>query len=139
LRHYIPQVRRVIDQAERRVLKGETLPPAEKLVSIFEPHTDIIVKDRRDTYFEHKVVLTGGASDLLTDLVVEKGNPADSSLAEKMIVRQKEIYGRAPRQAAFDGGFASKDNLKDIKALDVKDVAFHKKRGLKIDDMAKSA
>lgn len=138
LRHYIPLVRRVIDQAERRVLKGETVPPAEKLVSIFEPHTNVIVKDRRETYFGHKVVLTGGASGLLTDLVVEEGNPADSTLAEKMIVRQKEIYGRTPRQAAFDGGFASKDNLENIKTLGVKDVAFHRKRGLKIGDMAKS-
>jgi len=138
LRRFIPLVRRVIDQAERRVLKGETVPSAEKLVSIFEPHADVIVKDRRETYFGHKVVLTGGASGLLTDLVVEKGNPADSILAEKMIARQKEIYGRAPRQAAFDGGFASRDNLKKIKAHGVQDVAFHKKRGLKVADMAKS-
>ena len=138
LRRYIPLVRHVIDQAERRVLNGESLPPAEKLVSIFEPHTDVIVKDRRDTYFGHKITITGGASGLISDLVVEQGNPADSTLAVQMIARQKEIYGRAPRQAAFDGGFASKDNLKDIKALGVKDVAFHKKRGLKIGEMAKS-
>ena len=120
------------------MLNGETVPSGEKLVSIFEPHTDVIVKDRRDTYFGHKVVLTGGTSGLLTDLVVLEGNPADSTLAEKMIVRQQEIYGRAPRQAAFDGGFASKDNLKEIKELGVKDVSFSKKRGLKISEMAKS-
>ena len=139
LRHYIPLVRRVIDQAQRRVLQGQKVPADQKLVSIFEPHTDVIVKDRRETYFGHKITLTGGASGLLTDLVVEQGNPADSTLAEKMIARQKEIYGRAPRQAAFDGGFASKTNVPDIKALGVKDVAFHKKRGLKISEMAKSA
>jgi hypothetical protein len=34
-------IQRVIDQAERRVLKGETVPANEKLVSLFEPHTDI--------------------------------------------------------------------------------------------------
>ncbi len=139
LRHYIPLVRRVIDQTERRVLYGEKVPAEKKLVSIFEPHTDVIVKDRRDTYFGHKITLTGGASGLITDLVIEEGNPADATLAERMIERQIDIYGRAPRQAAFDGGFASKENLKDIKALGVKDVAFHKKRGLKISDMVKSS
>lgn len=138
LRHYLPLARRVIEQTERRVILGEKLKPEEKLVSIFEPHTDIIVKDRRDTYYGHKLALTGGASGLLTDLVVEDGNPADTTIAERMIARQEEIYGRVPRQAAFDGGFASRPNLASIKELGVKDVAFSKKRGLKISDMTKS-
>lgn len=138
LRHFIGLAERVIRQTERRVLHGETVPCAEKVFSIFEPHTDIIVKDRRDPVFGHKLVLTGGASGLFIDLVIEEGNPADSTLAEKMIARQKEIYGRVPLKAAFDGGFASKPNLKRIKEMGVKDVAFHKKRGLDIGEMVKS-
>jgi len=138
LHHYIPLARRVIEQTERRVLGGEKLKPEEKLVSIFEPHTDIIVKDRRETYYGHKLAITGGASGLVTDLVVEEGNPADSTIAEKMIARQKDIYGRVPRQAAFDGGFASKPNLASIKTLGVKDVMFSKKRGLEVNEMTKS-
>jgi IS5 family transposase len=114
------------------------VPAEEKVVSIFEPHTNIIIKDRRDTYYGHKVVLAGGASGLFTDLVVKEGNPADSTLAVGMIARQKEIYGRAPLKAAFDGGFASRNNLEDIKQMGVRDVTFRRKRGLKISDMAKS-
>jgi len=41
-------------------------------------------------------------------------------------------------EAAGDGGYASLDNLKQAKALGVHDVAFHKKRGLTIEDMVKS-
>ena len=129
---------RVISQTERRVIFGQKVPAEEKVFSIFEPHTDIIIKDQRETSFGHKVTITGGASGLLTDLVIEEGNPADSTLAVKMIERQKDIYGRVPRQVAFDGGFASKDNLTKIKGMKVKDVVFHKKRGLQISDMAKS-
>lgn len=55
-----------------------------------------------------------------------------------MLERQKEIYGRAPRQAAADGGYASQDNLAKAKEMGVKDVAFNKKRGLKVEDMVKS-
>jgi len=135
---YIPLALRVIDQTERRVIQGEKLKPEEKLVSIFEPHTDIIKKDRRETYYGHKLAITGGASGLLTDLVIEEGNPADPTIAKKMIDRQRVIYGRFPRQAAFDGGFASKSNLASIKKFGVKDVAFSKKCGLKVSDMAKS-
>ena len=45
---------------------------------------------------------------------------------------------RLPRQTAADGGFASRHNLGEAKALGVRDVAFHKKAGLRVMDMVKS-
>jgi IS5 family transposase len=138
LSHYVIMAEAVIDQTERRVLHGEEVPAIEKLVSIFEDHTDIVIKDKRETHFGHKVTLTGGRSGLILDWVVEDGNPADSTLAIRMLERQKKIYGQVPRQAAFDGGFASKPNLKDAKALGITDVSFSKKRGLEVLDMVKS-
>jgi IS5 family transposase len=128
----------VIDQTEKRVLHGLSVPAAEKVVSIFEPHTDVIVKDRRDTFFGHKICLTGGGSNLITDCTIEDGNPADTALVEKMLNRQNEIYGQYPLKAAFDGGFASKDNLAIAKGMQIKDVCFAKKRGLQVEDMCRS-
>jgi IS5 family transposase len=122
LRHYIELTERVLDQTRRRILDGESVPAAEKVVSIFEPHTDIIIKDRRETLYGHKLCLTTGASGLVLDCVVEQGNPTDSTLAATMIERQIDIYRQAPRQATFDGGFASKENLSAIKALGVQDA-----------------
>ena len=139
LEWYLPLTERVLDQTRRRVFDGEAVPASEKLVSIFEEHTDIIVKAPRDTQFGHKVTLTGGPSSMILDCVIAKGNPADSSEAEAMIDRQVEIYGRPPRQASFDGGYTSHANLRNIKGKGVKDVVFHKKRGLEISEMAKSA
>lgn len=138
IRHFVGLSECVIDQTERRVLHGESVPAQDKIVSIFEDHTDVIVKDRRDTHFGHKLTLTGGRSGLILDWVVEDGNPADSTLAVRMLERQQEIYGRVPRQAAFDGGFASKANLKAGKELGVQDLAFSKKRSLKVLDMVRS-
>ena len=132
-------LRAVIDQTERRVLHGETVPAEEKVVSFFEPHTDIIVKDRRETLYGHKITLTGGASGLILDAVIERGNPADSTRVVSMLERQQEIYGRAPRQASFDGGYASKANLSAAKLLGVQDVCFSKKRGLEVADMVRSS
>jgi IS5 family transposase len=138
LEHYAGLAEKVIDQTKRRILSGQTVPAREKVVSIFEEHTDIIVKDRRDTIYGHKICLTGGASNLILDCVIAQGNPADTDPAIPMLDRQKQIYGRYPLKVCFDGGFASKGNLKLVKERKIKDVCFAKKRGLKETDMCRS-
>ena len=138
IKHYGDLARQVYDQTFRRVIQGESVPADQKVVSIFEEHTDVIVKDSRDTYYGHKICLTGGASNLILDCVILEGNPADSELVEQMLDRQHRIYGRYPLKVAFDGGFASKDNLAKAKARKINDVCFAKKRGLKETDMCRS-
>jgi len=131
-------LKRVIDQTERRVFKGEQVPASEKIVSLFETHTDIIVKGRRDTEYGHKIFLTGGPSNLILDCLIERGNPADADRFQELLDRHKSQYDRMPRQTSADGGFASKDNLVFAKGNEVKDVVFSKKRGLSVLDMARS-
>lgn len=138
LSHYTELIKRVIDQTERRVFRGEKVPSEEKVASLFEYHTDVIVKDRRDTFFGHKIYLAGGASGLILDCVIERGNPADTSRAIPMAERQIDLYGRPTRQLSYDGGFASKENLVGVKVLGVEDVCFAKKRGIEISEMVKS-
>ena len=138
LNQYSQLAARVVDQTQRRVLLGENVPAADKIVSLFETHTDIIVKDRRDTFFGHKICLAGGASNLIVDCLIVDGNPADSSLTVEMLVRQKELYGKYPLKVALDGGFASKENLNKAKEKQIKDVCFAKKRGLEVEKMCRS-
>lgn len=138
LAHYIPMALQVVGQTERRVIHGEAVPAAEKIVSIFEEHTDIIRKDRRETHYGHKVCLTGGASNLILDCRILEGNPADSTLVDEMFNRQNEMYGRYPLKASLDGGFASMDNLKSAKGKGIKDVCFAKGKGLEENDMCRS-
>lgn len=129
---------KVINQTHRRVLKNEKVPASEKVVSLFETHTDIIVKGNRKTEYGHKVFVVGGASNLIIDCLIARGNPADSECFKPLIDRQQGYYGRMPRQTSADGGFASKDNVAYAKARRIKDVVFSKKRGLAVADMAKS-
>lgn len=139
LERFLPLTQRVMDQTRRRVLEGQSVAAEEKIVSIFEEHTDIIRKDNRETLYGHKICLTGGASSMILDCKVLEGNPADSTLAKAMVDRQVEIFSRPPRQVVFDGCFASKTNLSEIKAIGVEDVAFSKGRGLEIGDMVKNS
>jgi transposase, IS5 family len=138
VQHFEPLIERVIAQSERRVLAGEAVPAGDKLVSLFEPHADIIVKGSRDVDYGHKLNLTAGKSGLILDLVIEAGNPADRERLVPMLKRHVAFWGAAPRQAAADGGFASRDNLAQAKAHGVQDMAFHKKGGLRIEDMVRS-
>ena len=122
---------KVIDQTDRRVFKNEKVPAAEKIVSFFEDHTDIIVKGKRDTEYGHKVFLAGGSSTMILGCLIVPGNPADTDQYQSLLEQHKEWYGRMPRQVSADGGFASKENH-------IKDAVFAKKRGLSVLEMAKS-
>jgi IS5 family transposase len=128
----------VINQTVRRVFNAETVPAEEKIVSLFEPHSDIIKKDRRETFYGHKICLSVGGSKLVTDCMILKGNPADTTLVEQMLNRHDQIYGRHPLKVAMDGGFASKENLRIAKSMHIKDVCFSKKRGIKLEQMCRS-
>ena len=138
LAHYTPLIERVIEQTSRRVFDGERVAASEKLFSLFEAHTDIIVKGSREIQYGHKLNLSGGQSGLIVDAVIEEGNPADSERFMPMLERHIQCYGYAPRQVTADGGYASAANLREAKAKGVTDVAFHKKCGLTVAEMVKS-
>jgi IS5 family transposase len=137
LTHYAGLADQVLDQTRRRVFDGETVPAQQKIVSIFEPHTDVIRKDRRDTLYGHKVFLTTGASGLIVDCVMERGNPTDSTRATALARRALKVLDTKPEQIVFDGGFSSRANLDEIKALGIRDVVFSKAPGIAIREMIK--
>lgn len=130
---------RIADQTRCRLIDGEKVSADQKLVSLFEPHTDIIVTSRGEVEFGHKLMLTTGASSMVLDALVLEGNPADSQLTELSIERHVTTYGEPPRCAAYDGGFASKANLDTLQEdYDLDEVAFHKTRGLAPEEMTTS-
>lgn len=137
MNHLLELGEQVIDQTKRRVFDGESVPADEKIVSIFEPHTDIIVKDWRNVYFGHKVCLSSGQSGLITDCVVETGNPNDAKLFKRTLDNHVNVFGQAPSQCTADGGFSSEDNLQIAKAMDVDDVVFTKSPGIERDKMVR--
>jgi IS5 family transposase len=128
----------VVDQTRRRVVEKEKVPAQDKVVSVFEPHTDIIIKDRRQVLYGHKLLLATGASGMVVHCDVLDGNPADSTLVGPSLDGVARSLGAMPKQAALDGGFASKEGLALAKAKGVEDVCFSKRRGMQIADMAKS-
>ena len=121
---YLPLAERVIAQSRRRILLGEDVPAHEKVLSIFEPHTDIIKKGQREILYGHKVLFTGGRSNLILDCLIERGNPTDTTQFIPAIARQQRQFGQAPAQTVTDAGFASAANARGARAKGVKEVVF---------------
>ena len=136
LEHFIGLTNRVIDQTFRRVFLGETVAASEKLVSIFEEHTDVIVKDNREPIYGHKAFLTVGSSGLVMDLQLPRGNPSDVTFAKPLVEALHSHHRIIPEEVAFDGGFCSHENLEAIQAHGVGAVAFTSPRGLSPEKMA---
>jgi len=126
LKNFLSTMRQVYDITKRKELLGEKVPNAEKVFSIYESHTDIIVKGGREVEFGHKVQVTGGKSNLLLDCMVLDGNPADTTQYKQGIDRIKEMYGHVPRNMAVDGGYASNENLGYAQETGIKNIVFNK-------------
>ena len=111
IEHYCGLGERVVDQARRRVLQGEQV--AEKIYSIFEPHTDLFMrgKVRTPVEFGHKVFLAESAQGLITQYEVLTGNPSDENHVEPSLSRHEATFGSAPRLYGSDRGFFSEKNL----------------------------
>src|SRR5690606_11700194 len=121
---------RVIDKTARRVLRGEKVPASEKLVCLFEPHTDIIIKGAREIEYGHKINLATEKSGLITAVMIERGNPGDVERFIPLMEAHRSLYGCVPTTTIPDGGYASQANIDKGKALGIKRVGFHKKKGL---------
>lgn len=85
LAHYRDLTSRVMEQTERCVIQGERVPSSNKLVTLFEPHADVIVKGFRDVQYGHKINLSSEVSGFITALTIEEGNPSDKTLFLPML------------------------------------------------------
>jgi transposase, IS5 family len=103
---------RVVGQTERRVLKGESVPAAEKLVSLFEEHTSIIRRGKagKETEYGHKVWLEETEGGIISGYRVLEGNPADQGQLLPALEHHEERFGKPPRLVAADRGVYSPDN-----------------------------
>ena len=126
LKGLLPKMEKVYDISYRHELLGESVPNREKIFSIYEDHTDILVKGAREAAFGHKVNLTTGRSNLILDCEVVDGNPRDSTLYGGVLERVRSDYGLRPRDMVTDGGYASLSNQEKAKEYGIVNIVFNK-------------
>lgn len=136
---YLESLKIIINQTKRRVLDDEKVEAKDKLVSIFETHSDILAKGKRKVIFGHKVLLSGGKSNLILDCMIERGNWSDAGYFREGIDRLEERYGILPEEITTDGGFASGDNYDYAIGKGIKTVLFTKKCTSRIVELVKTS
>jgi IS5 family transposase len=116
----------VYDVTYRKEIDGEKVANEDKIFSIYEQHTDIIVKGQREALFGHKINLAAGKSNLVLDCQVLRGNPSDKSLFKPTIDNVIQNYEIIPRDSATDGGYASLANLEHAQEAGIANIVFNK-------------
>ncbi len=122
----LPRLKQAARQAERRVLKEDPVPSGEKLVSLFEPHTQVIprFKAGKPAEFGRKLRLDEVEGGIITGYrVLEKGGGQDQGHLGDALADHRRKFGRAPRLLAADRGMASAENERLAKQAGVKHVA----------------
>jgi IS5 family transposase len=111
LRDLRPLVQRVVDQTRARLLGGDT-HVADKVLSVFEPHTETIRKGKiaKPNEFGKLVTIQESEHQIITGYDVHTKRPADVTLWTAALDRHQTIFGRAPDLAAGDRGFSSATN-----------------------------
>jgi IS5 family transposase len=124
LETFIPRAEQVVNQAVRRVFHGEKVPAAEKIVSIFEPHSDIIRRNkaRKPTEYGHKVWLDEVDGGIVTHWRVLEGNPSDDQQWVPSLEHHIECFEKPPHQMSADRGVHSPHNEQVAQERGVKHV-----------------
>ncbi|MGH8610846.1 MAG: ISNCY family transposase [Gammaproteobacteria bacterium] len=115
LAHYRDLGLRVIDQATRRVLRGESVPNEEKLFSIFEPHTELLKRGKaaKPIEFGHMIQIQQVGGKFITDYDVFEKKPVEYELLEEALASHHKLFGHPPDTLAADKGY-----YQDMSALD---------------------
>ena len=107
LKAYLPSMKKIVATARRAQIEGETVPASDRVFSLFEQHTELIKRGRREkpVEFGHKVLLCQTVEKFITDYEVYEKQLADCDLTESVIQRHEKLFGTRPEVLAADKGF----------------------------------
>jgi IS5 family transposase len=107
LQAYLPAMKKIVATARRVQVDGEMVPASERVFSLFEQHTELIKRGRRQkpTEFGHKILLCESVEKFITDYEVYEKQEADCELTESVIDRHEKLFGKRPEVLAADKGF----------------------------------
>ncbi len=97
----------VMKQAHQRVIEGQQVPNDPKLFSIFEPHTELLIRGKagKPIEFGHMIQIQQVAEKFITNYDVFPHKPVEHELVEPAIERHRELFGAYPKELTTDKGY----------------------------------
>jgi transposase, IS5 family len=124
VQHFLPLVKKVIQQTKARVLQGNR-HVVGKVLSLFEAHSEVIRKGKvhKPTEFGRVVRVDEVENGIVSGYQVLEGNAADTNSFVPALEHHQACFGQAPQMATADRGFFSAANEREAKAMGVERVA----------------
>jgi len=116
----------VVFQARRRVILGESVPNEEKLFSVFEPHTELLIRGKagKPIEFGHMIQIQQGKEKFITDYDVFDKRPAEPALLEPALASHRSLFGSDPTCLAADKGYFEQETIQELrKRIDTVSIA----------------
>jgi transposase, IS5 family len=123
LQHFLPWIERVISQTQQRVWGGDR-HVVGKVLSLFEPHTQVIRKGKaqKPNEFGRLVRIDEVENGIVSGYAVLEGNASDTNSWMPALKQHQALFGQAPKMATADRGFFSAQNEHEAEALGVQHV-----------------
>jgi hypothetical protein len=117
---------------ERRIMKQEKVPVAEKIISLSDSDASFIVKGGWNTLVGYRPQLARSGRGFVTALVLPSGNAADSPHLVAMVKEQITNTGLIPSVVSADDGYSSQEGLQEVLGFGVGVVSISGAKGKKI-------
>jgi len=139
LEQYEPIAERIIEQAERRVFDGEVVPASEKVYSLFEEHTELLIRGKagKPVEFGHKVLVAQTGEKFISHYRVLEQREEDNTLLPEVLGAHHALFGEGPAVLAADKGFYQSVQQLETLEDDIETVSICKKGRRTVEETAR--
>ena len=117
VQRHAPLAKRVAWQAKERVLQGRAVPNDRKVFSIFEEHTELLLRGKagKDVEFGHMIQIQQVDGCFISDYAVFRKRPVENTLLKTALHRHQELFGRLPQRMAADRAYWSAETILELR------------------------
>lgn len=129
LRHYVGLAERVLWQTRQRVIELTPVPSEQKIYSIHEPHTEMLIRGKagKNIEFGHMIGFQQVRAKFITDFDVYEHKPVEYQILVPALESHRELFGSYPEGITADKGYWENSQAREELTRKVPTVAIAKK------------
>lgn len=120
---------KVCATCDERILKDNPVPVSDKVLSLSDPDVGFISKGQRQPVIGYKPQIARSGAGFVTGLQLPQGNAPDSTNLLPMVDEVIARTGVTPTVVSVDDGYASAQNVKELKGRNIEVVSINGAKG----------